>query len=329
MKKSVHKYDNAPAVSSNPDMVISVPLDCVPKDSALSFPFYLKVNDQYVFFRHAGESVTKARASSLAEKFADVVYLHKSHWSDFLTYLEKGTLATATASTTNKEISLLKLNTRHLCLAYLKDIEEKHEFFRHEIKRYRSALDKLVMILVHTPENAKELIRRFHDVSIFYANHSVNTAIYSIAIGIKAKLNTEELKKLAAASLFHNVGLLHVPQQLLFRPNSLTSHELNLVRSHPIQGAEILEKLRFPKEISRVALEHHECLNGSGYPLELRGGEISLFARICGVASYYDELQSLTPWKQPKTVAEAQTLLTKASDKYDPAILTHALSLNF
>lgn len=320
-KKLAKQYENKPAVSTNLDMVICVPLDCIPQDSALPCPFYVKVNDQFIFFRKAGDMVSEKRATSLTEKMADVVYLHKTHWVDFLLPLE-------TKHLVSEESARARLNTRHLCLLYLKDIEEKHELFRHELKRYVQAFDRLAFVIDSAPESAASLIRRYHDVSIFYANHSVNVALYALVIGKKLGMKLEELKTLCLSALFHNLGNLKVPAAILHQPTQLSPSDLNAFRMHTLNGAELLSKHKVPEAVVRVAAEHHENFNGSGYPSGMHGNQISLFARICGLAAAYDELQSPT-WKEPQDFKSAQNTLKQHSGNFDSKLLEILLGLNF
>lgn len=327
MKKEIKQYGNAPAVSTDPEMVVSVPLESFSHDSALSYPFYVKVNDQFVLFRTTGSSVTEKRASDLTAKFADVVYIHKTHWQEYLRNLEKTHLVSQKEG--DSKSFEPQLNTRHLNLAYLKDIEEKHELFRHELKRYKAAAERLAFIVDSTPECAPSLIRRFHESSIYYANHSVNTAIYSLALGKKMGMELGELKTLSLAALFHNIGNLKVPKSILLDEKKLTSHQVNLFRMHTLKGLELLEKAKLPKTITRVAAEHHECYDGSGYPLGMNGQEMTLFSRICSLCDVYDELQSVFLTNEPKEFKAAQSHLKANEKKFDPKILPLLLSFDF
>jgi HD-GYP domain-containing protein (c-di-GMP phosphodiesterase class II) len=237
---------------------------------------------------------------------ADCVYIPKTVWAPYVRSLEEAA-------------SQEPLSVRHLCLAYAKDVEEKFELFHHEIPRYQKATDQLARM----PFAALgKLIRRYHERTIAEANHGVNTALYALALGYST-LSDSQKKTLAFACLFHNVGNLKIPNDILHKTTPLNPLERTIYSSHAVKGANILETLSLPKEIVQTALQHHEREDGSGYPQKLRGKEISPFAKICALAEHYDELQNRMSYP------EAQEKIKSESHLFDTKLVKTLLTFGF
>ena len=123
--------------------------------------------------------------------------------------------------------------------------------------------------------------------------HSINTTIYSILIGIKSGLPTHELKELAEGALLHDLGKIILNESILLKSSALTQEEFNHIKQHPSLGYEALEKKHLLSDASRlIVLQHHERLDGSGYPAGLKGDEIHPYAQIVAIADVYDAMTS-------------------------------------
>lgn len=125
--------------------------------------------------------------------------------------------------------------------------------------------------------------------------HPIRTAIWSARIARRLGWGWTALLLLVLAALLHDFGKLVMPRGLLHKAGALQPDERAVVRQHPLHGYAWL--FFAPRAITGVILYHHECWDGSGYPLALRGGEIPLAARIVAVADVYDALTSARPYK--------------------------------
>ena len=134
--------------------------------------------------------------------------------------------------------------------------------------------------------------------------HSARTVIIALSIGEAMKLPNFRLIELGIAALLHEIGMLRIPRQMYEKTGALSEAEQKLMATHPAQGIMMLQK--FAKEnanpLARDILlgvwQHHERINGSGYPQGLRGNEISLFGKILGAASSYDAQISKRPHRE-------------------------------
>jgi putative two-component system response regulator len=161
-----------------------------------------------------------------------------------------------------------------------------------------------------------------HDTSI--SSHLDRVSRYTCEIGRLMGLDDGRLLELHHATPLHDVGKIGLSQELLNKPGRLTREEMEIIKSHSVIGHRMLECSPWPliQCAARIALSHHECWDGSGYPQGLAGEEIPLEARIVAVADVYDALMSQRAykpaWEEDLVVAEMRRL---RETKFDPAIL--------
>ncbi|MCM8759501.1 MAG: HD domain-containing protein [Candidatus Omnitrophica bacterium] len=136
----------------------------------------------------------------------------------------------------------------------------------------------------------------------FTAGHERRVAQIAQALAISLDMDSERVEGILVAGLLHDVGKIVVPAEILSKPGTLNSHEYNIVKSHPAAGYEILKKVEFPWPIADIVLQHHERLNGTGYPNKLTKEKIIFEARIIAVADVVEAMLSKRPYRKAKTV---------------------------
>lgn len=146
--------------------------------------------------------------------------------------------------------------------------------------------------------------------------HSRNVARISVMLGRKLGLPEKELEDLEISAMLHDVGKIGIPDSILLKPGRLTPEEFDYIKKHTVFGAEILSKLKHATEsMIAGALEHHEKLDGSGYPYGKKNGEISLFGRIVAVADIYDALTAKRVYKKEWTKEKVLEMLKEDAEK--------------
>lgn len=146
-------------------------------------------------------------------------------------------------------------------------------------------------------------IRTYDDYTF---NHSVDVCILSILTGITLGYNRLQLRELATGALLHDIGKVEVSKEVLNKPGSLLPDEMEEIRQHPARGFDILRRhYDIPLLSAHVALQHHERLDGSGYPRRISGDEIHEYARIVMIADVFDALSSDRPYRPACPVAKA------------------------
>ena len=135
--------------------------------------------------------------------------------------------------------------------------------------------------------------------------HSARVAWLSLQIGQKLGLSRQELKELEMACFLHDIGKIKIPDIILAKETELNDAEYEIMKKHPIYGAEILSLSDSLHKYIPVVLQHHECYNGQGYPYGLKGDEIHLHAQIVAIADSYDAMTSSRPYRRGRSGAAA------------------------
>jgi HD-GYP domain-containing protein (c-di-GMP phosphodiesterase class II) len=156
----------------------------------------------------------------------------------------------------------------------------------------------------------------------YMASHAVKSTIISIIIGLFLKLPNYRLIELGVAALLHEIGMIKLPSNVYLSKRALEPKEQKLIFSHPVLSFNLLKSFGFPLSVSMAALEHHERENGSGYPRQLKGERISLYAKIIAVACSYEALSSQRPHKEAKDGFTGMLELLKNEGKqYDDTVV--------
>lgn len=131
----------------------------------------------------------------------------------------------------------------------------------------------------------------------YTAGHQRNVADLSRAIAIAMNFSIEEIKGIFLGASIHDIGKIQVPAEILCRPTGSTALEYQLIQTHAQAGYDILKDIEFPWPIANILHQHHERIDGSGYPLGLKGDEISIGARIVAVADVVEAMYSHRPYR--------------------------------
>lgn len=158
--------------------------------------------------------------------------------------------------------------------------------------------------------------------------HQRRVADLACAIAAKMGLSDDRIRGLRLAALVHDIGKITVPAGILNKPGRLTEAEFSLIKGHPRTGYDILKKIDFNWPVADIVLQHHERLDGSGYPQGLRGSEILLEARILGVADVVEAMASHRPYRPARGIARALAEIARnAGVLYDSDVVRACLEL--
>jgi putative nucleotidyltransferase with HDIG domain len=158
-------------------------------------------------------------------------------------------------------------------------------------------------------------------------NHSVNVAIYAIALGQRIGIPKKHLSHLGMAGLFHDMGKTRIPKEILNKTGKLSPEEWSIMRSHPVVGTEIIIRMKEWGELStrmiEGAFDHHLRYDLTGYPKLTRKRKVSLFGRIVAVADFYDALVRPRVYNRFPYVSEKilGIMLERSGKDFDPAVV--------
>lgn len=177
-----------------------------------------------------------------------------------------------------------------------------------QIKRYTDDLDSAEAVL-----RSMALMVEARDA--YTDGHCQRLARYATELGAMLNLSEDDLVTLGRGGYFHDIGKIALPDAILLKPAALTPEEFARVKEHPAEGERLCGNLRALRHVRPIIRQHHERLDGSGYPDGLTGDEISLLAQIIGIVDVYDAMTTHRPYRPAASSDEALTELGREVDR--------------
>lgn len=160
-----------------------------------------------------------------------------------------------------------------------------------------------------------------HDYATF--THSTNVGFYAATLAFHAGFRKEDLRQIVTGGLLHDVGKLEIPDKVLSKPGRLDPEEFEVIKTHSTIGFRILcqrKELSWPQLM--MAYQHHERIDGRGYPVGITGNDIHPWAKICSVVDVYEAVTSFRPYRKPMSTAQAIDILDRDSGTaFDPELV--------
>jgi putative nucleotidyltransferase with HDIG domain len=193
----------------------------------------------------------------------------------------------------------------------------------------QTSAESIVLDLLSRHENLVQMTDiRLHDEYTFA--HSVNVSILSSMLGWLCGMDHHELLLLSLGGLLHDLGKIDVPENILNKPAPLTNEEFTIMKKHTLYGAKRISSLHIPQTatIAAIASQHHEHIDGNGYPFHLKDSQIRMFARITAIADVYDALTSERVYKHAYKPHMAYQIMTQFSEGQFDLDLLHLFFKN-
>jgi len=162
----------------------------------------------------------------------------------------------------------------------------------------------------------------------YTSGHQKNVSQIAIFIAQEMKLPKDKIEGIRIASLVHDIGKISLPAEILNKPTKLSEMEYGLIKDHSQVGYDVLKSIEFSWPIAQIILQHHERLDGSGYPQGLKGKDILLEAKIIGVADVVEAMSSHRPYRPAWGIDKALEEISKNKGiLYDPKVVDACLKL--
>lgn len=162
----------------------------------------------------------------------------------------------------------------------------------------------------------------------YTAGHQRGVTRLACAIAAEMGLDADQIAGLQVAGFLHDIGKIVVPAEILNRPGQLSQFEFNIIKTHSQVGYDILGKIDFPWPVATIVLQHHERLDGSGYPAALTGSDICLEARILALADVVEAMASHRPYRPSLGIGEALAEIARNKGRlYDPEVVEVCIRL--
>ncbi|MFD2613512.1 HD-GYP domain-containing protein [Paenibacillus gansuensis] len=189
-------------------------------------------------------------------------------------------------------------------------------------KQFKSVLSTLIDDL-SSHEDAMIMLTNMSVTDLYLYEHSLNVCIYSVMLGIACGYSEDDLTTIGLGALLHDVGKTKIPLDILLKPNKLTEAEFEVMKTHTEHGFRLLkDEPNIPLLSAHCAFQHHERLDGTGYPRGLKGEEIHEFARWIGLVDTYDAMTSHRVYRKAMLPHQAmEQLYAGAGSLYDLKML--------
>jgi HD-GYP domain-containing protein (c-di-GMP phosphodiesterase class II) len=162
----------------------------------------------------------------------------------------------------------------------------------------------------------------------YTTGHQDRVVILAVEIALILGWDQSRIEGLRLGATIHDIGKIYVPAEILNRPGKLTHGELEIIKTHPQVGYDILEHTHFPWPIREMIYQHHERLDGSGYPLGLKGGQIIDEAKVIAIADVVEAVTSHRPYRPGNDIEVALDIIQKGRDEqFDPRMVDICVKL--
>jgi len=219
------------------------------------------------------------------------------------------------------EVSLLEELSRDLSFGI--------ETLRTRVERDRVAEENRRQLL-EQQQTLKDFIRAIASTvemrDPYTAGHQYRASQLAVAIAREMGLSDHTVNGIELAAIVHDLGQINIPAEILCRPGRLNENEFLLIKQHPQTGYDTLKDIRFPWPIAEIVLQHHERLDGSGYPRGIKGDQILLEARIMAIADVTEAMSSHRPYRPAHDIGAVIAELEKNSgSRYDKTVVDACL----
>jgi len=268
------------------------------------------LNENGLVLIQDGVKLTDRMIARLIKQNINYVYIQDSHVNS----------SEISQSSISSELKIGAMNTIRETFQDLaeKDISETSYISDATEKKLESTVKSVISEVKEHP-SAITMLTDIFLTDDYTFQHSLNVAIYSIAIGVNIGLSEKELSELGMGAMLHDIGKVFIEQDILLKEGRLTEEEYNKVKEHAWLGFEYIRKrTNFSSVIAHCAYQHHERMNGSGYPRGIVASEIHPYAKIIAVADIFDAMTTNRPYRDALLPHECLELIySGAVEQYD------------
>ncbi|MFH2035769.1 MAG: HD domain-containing phosphohydrolase [Candidatus Zixiibacteriota bacterium] len=300
-------------------------LESLRLNDILEFDLYIKSNIEYILFRSSRLPFTFKTRTTLLENNINRLYISIDDRKHYQKHIESNISQIIENDSIDQTT---KAGIVYECAKHLIQDVLNNPTMGENIKRSQAFVESTVTYLINGKNTFHNLLKVMsYDYYIY--THSVNVCTFSLAlakyIGIK---NARELNLIGTGALLHDVGKTSVPDKILNKRGPLNEEEMNIIRKHPQWGADILGSTAIIMiDSNHPVLQHHERIDGSGYPNGSLNNDIHLYSRIVMIADVFDAMTTRRVYKSAKDTFWALKEMYKYKETFDKKLLEHFTKL--
>ena len=217
--------------------------------------------------------------------------------------------------------SVIQYGQSKVCLVNVHDITERkigEEALKQSVEELSKTLYAGIDVLIYIVEKRDP----------YTAGHQKRVATLAVAIAKEMGLEDSQIETIRIAGILHDIGKIFIPSDILNKPGRLTDMEMGIIKTHPQASYEIIAPINFKTNVAEIVLQHHERIDGSGYPKGLKGKDISIGAKILGVVDVIEAMSSHRPYRPAIGWQSAlQEIVDKKGILYDVDVVEACLRL--
>jgi len=305
---------------------MAIPIGSLVEDSRPPFDVYIKQNNDFILFISSNTKINKEAFKKLGSSDLDVLYINRKNIDSYEQYSFE-----MIDSNSGKDSKVIEKKSKVL-YASAKNVMNRlfsSDVGKKEISNAKVVAMDLVRQITSDKRAFLSLVRvSSHDYYTY--THSINVCMYSIAIAEQLRLGKSELKVLAEGALLHDIGKSRIDQSIINKNAKLSEGEFEAIKMHPVYGAEILQQNGEDNiVILNIIAQHHEKLNGRGYPNKLDRTEIGRLSQIVTIADVFDALTTKRSYKEAMSTFEAFSLMLSSMKEELNIDILHKFIANF
>lgn len=309
----------------------SISYDLITKNVPLTYDLFvnsssLENKQKFIRLFPKGQTLEAEEISSLKKKYHQLYVPEDQRRAYMKSLASSDDIDDGQAVTYIKDTAIQYLHN-----IFDEDKEFSTELLSETIHGCRDAVESMIDVLDdYNIDSLRGLIGSLSGHDFYTYDHSINVSMYCITIvrAIKKDATRTELMHAGLGGLLHDLGKIKIPTHILNNPSGLSEEEYQTIKTHPELGKMLLTDGSCDVEgdidlnaISRVIHEHHENWDGTGYPDNLKEGEIHLLARICAIADFFDAVTTKRSYNSVLSVSQAIDIMAKtAGKKLDPKV---------
>ncbi len=286
----------------------------MPPHKCIPFDLFVMIGGRIIHYLRSGDKLSALKIDHFEKKAPEQFYILAAERANYQKFVRDGLLSNELD--TKQKATILRESTMVLVeeLFERPDIETALRDARGVVEDFVAFMDSDAAAMVNLIGLSS------HD---FYTyNHSLDVSIYSLGLGQIVGFRGHDLKELGLGGLFHDIGKRYIPLEIICKNGPLSDDEWLMMQKHPQFGLQILSEHRSTENIIACAFEHHESLQGNGYPQKLTAEEIHPMARVVSVADTYDALTTKRSYNDPMRPTDAIELMAgKLNGRYDPEVM--------
>jgi len=318
--------DNIDISTLLPDEFYEINLDSLRLETTLDFDIFINRDGKYILYRERSLPFTLKEKERLKENKIDRIFINAIDKKTYFNYVEDNLINIVNDPKVpeDKKSSIVY----HTSIELIKDVLNDPRAGEN-VKRSKNVVNGTLDYVIGNEFSMRHLLRVM-SFDYYTYTHSVNVSLFAIALAEKLDIkDRKSLFEFGLGALLHDIGKSKISDSILNKKGTLTDEEFEIIKKHPIYGAEILKEKgnEIPENSIYPVLQHHEKINGTGYPYGLKGDQIHIYGKIVGVSDVFDALTTKRSYKDAINSFDALSLMKEYEGYYDPYVFEKFIKL--